>query len=74
MKNVKNVILKIISKKTGVSVNKINMKNKISNFKKWDSLANVEILIEIQNKMKKKIDLSKLGNIKTISDLIDAFK
>ena len=63
---IKLVFQKIIKRK-------INIKNKIYDFKEWDSLANFNILLLCEKKFKLKFttqEFSKLNSVKEIYNLV----
>ncbi len=55
MDKIKKEVLETLSKKLKIPIDKFSITEKIENFKNWDSLKNVEILIDLQKKTKKKI-------------------
>jgi len=67
-------IILSISKIINEPVTKINMNSKALDFSKWDSLAQIKIILEIEKITKKKIQTSKVGDlnsIKAISNHLD---
>ena len=67
-------IILSISKIINEPVTKINMNSKALDFSKWDSLAQIKIILEIEKITKKKIQTSKVGelnSIKAISNHLD---
>ena len=67
-------IILSISKIINEPVTKINMNSKALDFSKWDSLAQIKIILEIEKITKKKIQTSKVGDlnsIKAISNYLD---
>jgi acyl carrier protein len=67
-------IIHSISKIINEPVKKINMNSKSSDFNKWDSLAQIKIILEIERIIKKRVQSSKVGelnSIKAISNYID---
>tara|TARA_A100001011_G_C14298881_1_gene839790 strand:- start:1037 stop:1264 length:228 start_codon:yes stop_codon:yes gene_type:complete len=74
MDKIKKEVLETLSKKLKIPIDKFSITEKIENFKNWDSLKNVEILIDLQKKTKKKFDFTKFANVKTINDLIKLLK
>ncbi len=68
-KKVKNLIANCID----INSNLINDKSTSKDFPKWDSLANVKILLSIEKKFKTKIkpeETAKLNSIKDIYKLL----
>lgn len=68
-KRIKDV-LEIISKNTGIKKNLINEKSIMSDFSKWDSIAQVKIMIELENKIKKKISTSKISELDSVKKIL----
>tara|TARA_A100001011_G_C13660598_1_gene575436 strand:- start:26 stop:259 length:234 start_codon:yes stop_codon:yes gene_type:complete len=71
---IKNIILSI-SKIINEPLKKINISSKATDFKKWDSLAHIRIILEIEKISKKKVPSSKVGDlnsIKAISNFLDS--
>ena len=63
-------LIKLISKNIKEKPENININSKRSEFKNWDSLTNVRIIMELQNRIGKNIDLSHLMNLKNIKELL----
>jgi acyl carrier protein len=63
-------VLEIISKNTGIKKNLINEKSIMSDFSKWDSIAQVKIMIELENKIKKKISTSKISELDSVKKIL----
>ena len=60
-------IVEIISKVTKINPKLINEKSSMNNLSKWDSLAHLEIIEEIEKQFKKKISTSKMVDLNSIS-------
>ena len=69
MDKIKNII-KIISKNTGIEENLISQNSSMDDFSKWDSIAHVKIMLELESKMDKKISTSKMSELTTVSKII----
>jgi acyl carrier protein len=67
-------IISIVSKVIGISEKNININSKSSDFDKWDSLAHVNIIIEIEKKIEKKINISKMGDLTSIKSILNYLK
>tara|TARA_B100001059_G_C17626542_1_gene472206 strand:- start:357 stop:605 length:249 start_codon:yes stop_codon:yes gene_type:complete len=67
-------IISIISSKISVPKNNINENSKSSDFYKWDSLAQLNIVLEIEKKINKKIDASMMGELTSVKSIIDYLK
>ena len=57
-----------------VSKNEITKNTKSSEIKKWDSLAHINIIIDLENKFKKKVSTSKIDELDSIDKLIKYFR
>jgi acyl carrier protein len=71
-KDSEDKFLKIIKKNLSLK-EKLTLENKVSSFKKWDSLNNVRILIDLNKEFKKNVKFSSIENIKILSDLLKYF-
>ena len=67
-------IISIVSKIIGTSEKKININTKSSDFDKWDSLAHVNIIIEIEKTIKKKINITKISELTSIKSILNYLK
>ena len=67
MDKIKNTI-KIISKNTGIEENLISQNSSMDDFSKWDSIAHVKIMLELESKMDKKISTSKMSDYNRIKN------
>lgn len=67
-------IISIISNKISVSDKDINENSKSSDFYKWDSLAQLNIVLEIEKKINKKIDASMMGELTSVRSIINYLK
>ena len=67
-------IISIISNKISVSKDELNENSKSSDFYKWDSLAQLNIILEIEKKINKKIDASMMGELTSVKSIIDYLK
>ena len=67
-------IISIISNKISVSEDEINERSKSSDFYKWDSLAQLNIILEIEKKINKKIDASMMSELTSVKSIIDYLK
>ena len=63
-----NKFLKILKKVIGSNIH-LSMDTEIVKIKKWDSLNNIRIILELNKLLKKKINFNDLDKIKKISDL-----
>jgi acyl carrier protein len=69
-----NQIISIVSKVVGVPSEQLDINSESSNFYKWDSLAQLNIVIEIEKKIGKKIDASMMGELTSIKLIVDHLK
>ena len=67
-------IVSIISNKISVPVKKIIENSKSTDFYKWDSLAQLNIILEIEKKIDRKIDASMMGELTSVKSIIDYLK
>lgn len=67
-------IISIVSKIVGVPSEQLDINSESSNFYKWDSLAQLNIIIEIEKKISKKIDASMMGELTSIKLIVDHLK
>ena len=65
----KNDIVIDIIKKV-INENKININSKSSQFKRWDSLANINIALELEKKFNLKIKASDMENMNSVKEII----
>ena len=69
-----NEIIEIVSKIIKVDKELINEKSSMKNLPKWDSLAHLNIMMEIEKRFQKKISTSKMGDLDTIKKIHDFLK
>ena len=67
-------IIAIVSKSINTHEKDININSKSSDFYKWDSLAHVNIILEIEKNTKKKIKASKMGELTSIKSILNYLK
>lgn len=67
-------IISIISSKITVPEEELNINSVSTEFYKWDSLAQLNIILEIEKKINKKIDASIMGELTSIKSIIDYLK
>lgn len=68
------VIKQSIAKILNVSETSINDNSRAEDFSKWDSLAHVRIIIELEKLFKKKIKTSKIQELNSIRSIIEHLK
>ena len=67
-------IVSIVSKSIKINEKDININSKSSDFYKWDSLAHVNIILEIEKITEKKINASKMGELTSIKSILNYLK
>ena len=67
-------VISIVAKNIKVPVKDINMNSKSSDFYQWDSLAQVNIILEIEKKINKEISASKMGELTSIKSILSYLK
>ena len=67
-------IISIVSKSIKVPDKDININSKSSDFYKWDSLAQVNIILEIEKITTKKITASHMGELTSIKSILNYLK
>ena len=67
-------VISIVSKNIKVPIKDINMNSKSSDFYQWDSLAQVNIILEIEKKINKDIVASKMGELNSIKSILSYLK
>tara|TARA_Y200000002_G_scaffold360521_1_gene345854 strand:+ start:297 stop:524 length:228 start_codon:yes stop_codon:yes gene_type:complete len=71
-KKLEDKFLNIIKKNLLIK-KKIELDDKVVNFKNWDSLNNVRIFIDLNKEFKKDLKLGSIKNIKILRDLFNYF-
>jgi len=67
-------VISIVSRNIKVSVKDINLNSKSSDFYQWDSLAQVNIILEIEKNINKEIGASKMGELTSIKSILSYLK
>ena len=67
-------IISIVSKNIKVPEKDININSKSGDFYQWDSLAQVNIILEIEKKTKIEIGSSKMGELTSIKSILNYLK
>ncbi len=52
----------------------INLNTELKEIKKWDSLSNVRVIIDLNQVFKKNLDISSTANFKTLKELYEYIK
>ena len=72
--NKETKIIEIISKIIKVDSKSINENSTMNDFSKWDSLAHLNIMLEIEKKFKKKINTSKMSDLDSVNKILNFLK
>lgn len=67
-------IIDIISKNTGISKSKINLNSCAKDFDKWDSIAHIRIMLNLEKFIKKKISTAQMSKLISIKKIINFVK
>lgn len=74
MSQIKKKIIKIMKSEFKIK-NKLEIKNyKIGDFKKWDSLGNLNLLMLVEEKFKIRFTLAEMSNLNNINSIEKALK
>jgi acyl carrier protein len=65
------IVRKEISKTLRISESKVKLKSKFSNFKNWDSLAYINIVINLQKKTGKKFKLDSIADLEIVENWVN---
>ena len=68
------LIISIISKHIKVAKKDININSKSSDFYKWDSLAQVNIILDIEKQANIEIGASKMGELTSVKSILNYLK
>lgn len=68
------IIKQSIAKILNVAETSINDNSKAEDFSKWDSLAHVRIIIELEKIFKKRIKTSKIPELNSVKSIIEHLK
>ena len=72
--NKKAKIIEIISNIIKVDSKSINENSTMNDFSKWDSLAHLNIMLELEKKFKKKINTSKMSDLDSVNKILNFLK
>ena len=67
-------LINIIAKSTSISIKDLSIESCANDFAKWDSLAHVKIMVEIQKKTKIKISTSKMSELNSVKSILSYLK
>ena len=68
------LIVSIVSKHIKEDIKNIGINSKADDFYKWDSLSQINIILEIEKKMSKKIEASKISELTSIKSILNYLK
>ena len=74
MSNNLELIVSIVSKQIKEDIKNIDINSKADDFYKWDSLSQINIILEIEKKMSKKIEASKISELTSIKSILNYLK
>ena len=74
MSNNLELIVSIVSKHIKEDIKNIDINSKADDFYKWDSLSKINIILEIEKKMSKKIEASKISELTSIKSILNYLK
>jgi acyl carrier protein len=67
-------MIEVLSKILKINSKKINIKSKLRDINNWDSLNSLKVYMKLETITKRKLNISKLSEIETISDIYNYFK
>ena len=62
--------IEIISKIAKINLDQINESTSMNDFSKWDSLAHLQIMLEIEKKFQIKISTSKMSELDSVIKIL----
>ena len=68
------VITKTISKVLRISTEKININSKSTDYNNWDSINQVNIILELEKNFNKKVPTSKISKLNNVKNILNFFK
>jgi acyl carrier protein len=70
----KEKVIKIISVITKIDIKLINESSSMNDHSKWDSLAHLNIMEQIERNFKKKISTSKMSDLSSVDKILKFLK
>ena len=67
-------VVSLVSQNTGIKKDKLKIDSCSQDFARWDSLAHVRIMLDLEKKTKSKISTSQMENLDSIKKIINYFK
>ncbi len=74
MKKIENNLKLVLSKFLNINKNKINKKTNTKNNSSWDSLANLNILIEVEKKFKVRFNKKEINELNSFPNYLKLLK
>jgi len=68
------LIISIVSKHIKIAEKDIDINSKSNDFYQWDSLAQVNIILEVEKKTNTDISASKMGELTSIKSILNHLK
>ena len=68
------IIVKTITKMLNISTEKVNINSKSSDYKNWDSINHVNIILELEKNFNKKVPTSRISKLNNIKNILKYFK
>ena len=69
-----DIVIQIVSKNCKINKNNFNINSHAREFDKWDSLAQVQILSDLEKKFKKKFNLTQMSKMNSIKSILEHIK
>ena len=69
-----DIIIDVISKIIKVDPKLINETTSRENFSKWDSLAHLNLMLELEKKFSKKVSTSKMKDLTSVKKILQYFR
>jgi acyl carrier protein len=66
-------VIKIFNKILKIEKKNINFNSSMQNIKSWDSINHIKLLIELEKKLKKKIQISDYSSLTSFKKIIKYF-
>ena len=74
MKNLNQIVIKLITQTLNVCEEQLDMNSRIDETQNWDSLTNMDILLEIEKFFSIKFELDELQNLDSIKNICENLK
>tara|TARA_A100000164_G_scaffold352019_1_gene357297 strand:- start:400 stop:654 length:255 start_codon:yes stop_codon:yes gene_type:complete len=67
-------IISLVSKYTGITKTQITINSSAKDFRKWDSVNHIRLMLALETKTKTKISTSEMSNLDSIKKIITFLK